>query len=114
MTDTLFSRIIRGEIPADVVYEDEFTLAFHDINPQAPVHILIIPKKPLATLNDLDAQQVELAGRLLVTASQLAKDLGIDQSGYRTVINCNQDGGQEIYHLHVHLLGGRALRWPPG
>jgi len=101
-----------GEIKPDVVYEDENVLAFRDINPQAPVHILIIPKKHLSTLNDLDDSV--LAAQLLQTAIKLAKQEGIDQKGYRTVFNCNKEGGQEVFHIHLHLLGGRQLSWPPG
>ncbi len=114
MTDTLFSRIIDGEIPADIVYQDDEVLAFKDINPQAPIHILIIPKRPIATLNDLKDTDTELAGKLLLTASRLAAQLGIAEDGYRTVFNCNRHGGQQVYHLHLHLLGGRPLSWPPG
>mgnify|MGYP002149399432 FL=1 len=101
-----------GEIKPDVVYEDDNVLAFRDINPQAPVHILIIPKKHLSTLNDLDDSV--LAAQLLQTAIKLAKQEGIDQKGYRTVFNCNKEGGQEVFHIHLHLLGGRQLSWPPG
>jgi len=101
-----------GEIKPDVVYEDDNVLAFRDINPQAPVHILIIPKKHLATLNDLD--DPVLAAQLLQTAIKLAKQEGLDQEGYRTVFNCNENGGQEVFHIHLHLLGGRQMNWPPG
>mgnify|MGYP000022796952 FL=1 len=112
MTDCLFCKMASGEIKPDVVYEDENVLAFRDINPQAPVHILIIPKKHLSTLNDLDDSV--LAAQLLQTAIKLAKQEGIDQKGYRTVFNCNKEGGQEVFHIHLHLLGGRQLSWPPG
>ncbi len=101
-----------GLIKPDVVYEDDTVLAFRDIHPQAPVHLLIIPKAHVATLNDLD--DGGLAGRLLQTAALLAKQEGVAESGYRTVINCNQQGGQEVYHLHLHLLSGRQMLWPPG
>jgi histidine triad (HIT) family protein len=112
MNDCLFCKMVAGSIKADVVYEDDQTLAFRDINPQAPVHILIIPKRHITTLNELDDPQ--LAGQLLQTAVKLAKKEGLHDDGYRTVINCNRDGGQAVYHLHVHLLGGRSLAWPPG
>jgi len=102
----------KGEVKPDVVYQDESVLAFRDINPQAPVHILVIPKKHLETLNDLEEN--ELAGRLLKVAVQLAEQEGVAESGYRTVINCNEQGGQEVRHLHLHLLGGRQMSWPPG
>lgn len=104
--------MIAGEIKPDVVYEDESVLAFRDINPQAPVHILIIPKAHVETLNDLDDSV--LAGKLLQTVINLAKQEGLAEEGYRTVLNCNEKGGQEVFHLHMHLLGGRQMRWPPG
>jgi len=112
MSDCLFCKMARGEIQPDVVYQDEAVLAFRDINPQAPVHILIIPKKHVATLNDLDDSV--LAGKLLETAIKLAKQEGLADDGYRTVFNCNEQGGQEVFHLHMHLLGGRQMSWPPG
>ena len=101
-----------GEIKPDVVFEDENILAFRDINAQAPTHILIIPKAHIATLNDLE--DTELAGRLLQIVPTLAKQEGLAENGYRTVINCNSQGGQEVFHLHLHLLGGRQMQWPPG
>jgi len=104
--------MIAGEIKPDVVYEDDSVLAFRDINPQAPVHILIIPKIHVETLNDLDDSV--LAGKLLQTAIKLAKQEGLAEEGYRTVLNCNEKGGQEVFHLHMHLLGGRQMQWPPG
>lgn len=112
-SDTLFSKIIRREIPADIVYEDDLALAFRDINPQAPVHILVIPKKPIPKLADAIPEDGALLGHLLLTVQRLAVQEGLTQ-GYRTVINTGEDGGQTVYHLHVHLLGGRALAWPPG
>ncbi len=112
MTDCLFCKMAAGEIKPDIVFENEQILAFRDINPRAPVHILIIPKKHLATLNDLD--DAALAGQLLQTVPLIAKQQGIAENGYRTVINCNQEGGQEVYHLHIHVLGGRYMNWPPG
>ncbi|MDQ7091886.1 MAG: histidine triad nucleotide-binding protein [Methylococcales bacterium] len=108
MSDCLFCKMANGDIKPDVVYEDEAVLAFRDINPQAPVHILVIPKKHVATLNDLD--DTELSGRLLRTVAKLAAQEGIADSGYRTVINCNSDGGQEVYHLHLHVLGGKKIK----
>ena len=114
MSDTIFQKIIDREIPADIVFEDEEVLAFRDINPQAPVHILVIPKTPIPTLNDIQPDHTGLIGKLFQTAARLAEEEGIAESGYRTVVNTNGDGGQEVYHLHVHLLGGRSLTWPPG
>lgn len=114
MGDTLFGKIIRREISADIVYEDEHLLAFRDVNPQAPVHVLFIPKTPIATLNDLAPEHAELVGRLLLAAASYAKKEGFAEAGYRTVFNCNVDGGQSVYHLHLHLLAGRRLAWPPG
>ncbi|MFU8787907.1 MAG: histidine triad nucleotide-binding protein [Methylobacter sp.] len=112
MTDCLFCKMVAGDIKPDVVFEDENVLAFRDINPQAPVHILIIPKRHIATLNDLD--DALLGGHLLQTAAKLAQQEGLSDAGYRTVFNCNKHGGQEVYHLHLHLLGGRQMLWPPG
>lgn len=114
MTKTIFTKIIEREVPADIVFEDDEVLAFRDINPQAPVHILIIPKAPIPSLNEVDPAQAALVGRLLVVAKELAEREGIAEDGYRTVINCNAQGGQTVYHLHLHLLGGRAMSWPPG
>lgn len=104
--------MVRGEIQPDTVFENDHVLAFKDINPQAPVHVLIIPKRHIATMNDLD--DAYLGGEILKTASALAKKLDIAADGYRTVFNCNNHGGQAVYHLHLHLLGGRQLTWPPG
>ncbi|MGB7340135.1 MAG: histidine triad nucleotide-binding protein [Phototrophicaceae bacterium] len=106
---TIFKKIIDKEIPADIVYEDELVMAFKDINPLAPVHILIIPKKEIATVNDVTPEDEQSLGRLLIVAAKIAKDFNIDESGYRLIININDDGGQEVYHLHMHILGGRAL-----
>ncbi|MDR5904618.1 histidine triad nucleotide-binding protein [Franzmannia qiaohouensis] len=111
---TLFSKIIAREVPADIVYEDDQVLAFHDINPQAPTHILIIPKKPIATLNDLTEEDQALVGRLPLVAAKLAKQLGFAEEGYRVVMNCNENGGQTVYHIHMHLMGGRRFTWPAG
>ncbi len=108
--DTIFSKIIAGELPADVVYEDDDVLAFRDVNPQAPVHILIIPKqKAIATLNDASAEDQALLGHMMLTAAKLAKQEGIDEAGYRLIMNCNAEGGQTVYHLHLHLVGGRQM-----
>ena len=112
MSSCLFCKMVAGEIKPDVVFEDDTVLAFRDINPQAPVHILIVPKTHIATLNDLD--DTLLAGQLLQTAIKLAKLQGLSDEGYRTVFNCNSHGGQEVFHLHLHLLGGRQMKWPPG
>jgi histidine triad (HIT) family protein len=111
---TLFAKIIRREIPADIVYEDDEVLAFRDINPQAPVHVLFIPKRPVATLNDLGEADATLVGKLVIAAARWAKGQGFAEDGYRVVMNCNRDGGQTVFHIHLHLLAGRALRWPPG
>lgn len=114
MPDTLFDRIIRREIPADIVYEDDDVLAFRDINPQAPVHVLFVPKQAIATLNDLTDEDAPRIGRLLIAAARYARSVGLAEDGYRFVINCNQHGGQTVYYLHLHLLGGRPMHWPPG
>jgi len=111
---SLFSKIINREIPADVVYEDDEIIAFNDINPQAPVHILIVPKKEIRTLNDLNENEQKIVGKIFLTVKKLAKEFNIDKTGYRTVFNCNEDGGQTVFHIHLHLLGGRKLDWPPG
>jgi len=106
---TIFSKIIAKEIPADIVYEDELVLAFRDIAPQAPVHVLIVPKREIATANDVLAADEPALGRLLRVAAQIAREEGIAADGYRLIVNCNAHGGQEVFHLHMHLLGGRAL-----
>lgn len=110
----LFCRLAAGEIPASVVYQDESIVAFHDVNPQAPVHVLIVPRRHIATLNDLVPEDDALAGALLRRAAAIAQDLGIAGPGYRTVFNCNRAAGQTVFHLHLHLLGGRTMSWPPG
>jgi histidine triad (HIT) family protein len=110
---TIFQRIIDREIPADIVHEDDLCLAFRDIAPQAPTHVLIIPKRLIPSLADCHHAEAGLLGHLLTTAAMVARQLGLIQ-GYRTVINCGRDGGQSVDHLHVHLLGGRPLGWPPG
>lgn len=107
--DCLFCKIAAGDIPADVVYQDDTVLAFRDINPQAPTHVLVIPRKHIATINALEAGDESLIGYMVLTARQIAADNGIDESGYRLVMNCNQEGGQTVYHIHLHILGGRQL-----
>jgi len=114
MGDTIFGKIIKREIPADIVYEDDEVLAFKDIAPQAPIHILIIPKKEIPTANDIQEEDAPLIGKLFLVAKKLANEYGIAENGYRLVINCNKDAGQAVYHLHLHLLGGRKFSWPPG
>jgi len=109
---TIFSKIIAGEIPADKVYEDDDILAFRDVNPQAPVHILVIPKVEIPTANDLKEEHDKIMGKIIRIASDIAKNEGIDESGYRLIINCNEHGGQSVYHIHVHLIGGKQLSWP--
>ena len=111
--DTVFDKIIRREIPAQIVYEDNLCLAFKDINPQAPVHILVIPKKLIPQLSDTESQDHALLGHLLLTAKRVAAEVGLE-NGYRIVINNGPDGGQTVYHLHLHILGGRQMKWPPG
>ncbi len=113
MSKTLFERIIDREIPAAIIYEDDRCIAFRDINPQAPTHVLIVPRKPIPSLDDVADDEAALAGHLLLVARKLAADEGLTD-GYRVVINCGRDGGQSVDHLHVHLLGGRKLKWPPG
>ncbi|MGD1903731.1 MAG: histidine triad nucleotide-binding protein [Geitlerinemataceae cyanobacterium] len=114
MSDTLFSKIIRREIPADIVYEDELCLAFRDIAPQAPTHVLVIPKKPIPRLSEVTPDDTALLGHLLAKVATIASDLGLADSGYRIVINNGDDGGQTVDHLHLHILGGRSMQWPPG
>jgi histidine triad (HIT) family protein len=110
----LFCRIVRGDIPARLAYQDEHTLAFHDIDPRAPVHVLIIPRQHIAGVADLQPADAEVAGRLLVVAGSLASELGVADNGYRLVVNSGADAGQSVDHMHMHLLGGRPLQWPPG
>lgn len=113
VANCLFCRILRGEIPAKKVYEDAYTFAFEDINPQAPTHVLVVPKKHLAGLKEAQTEDAELIGRCHLAAAQIARERGIEQ-GYRTVLNVGPGAGQSVFHLHVHLLGGRSLGWPPG
>lgn len=112
---TIFTKIINREIPADIVYETDSVLAFRDINPQAPVHVLIIPKKEIAKVTDIKGKEhALLLGDMYDAANKIAMDEGIAESGFRIVFNCGDDGGQEVYHIHMHLLGGRKMTWPPG
>ena len=110
---TIFKRIIDKEIPAKIVYEDEWCLAFHDVSPQAPIHVLVIPKKEICSLADLSDADQSLAGHLLLVVGKVAKQLGLN-AGYRVITNCGPEGGQTVDHLHFHLMGGRLLNWPPG
>ena len=110
----LFCKIIAGEIPASKVFEDDQLIAFNDINPQAPMHVLVVPKRHLATLNDLAAGDDALVGEMVRRAAAIAKENGFDGPGYRTVFNCNAQAGQTVFHLHLHVLGGRTMTWPPG
>jgi len=114
MSDCLFCKLVAGVIPCDKVFEDEAFLAFRDISPQAPTHVLLIPKRHIPSLNELTPDEAEAAGRLMTTAAQLSRELELDSAGYRWVINCGEDGGQTVSHLHLHILGGRRLGWPPG
>ena len=107
--ESIFLKIINREIPADIVYEDESVIAFRDIAPVAPVHILLVPKEHIRTVNDIEPQQAELVGNLFVVAARVAAELGIAEDGYRLIMNCNRNGGQEVYHIHMHLLGGKSL-----
>ncbi|WP_456405022.1 histidine triad nucleotide-binding protein [Thiolapillus sp.] len=114
MTDCIFCKIAAGEIPAEVVYEDEDVLVFRDLNPQAPTHVLVIPRRHIATINDLQPEDAELVGKMTLAAKAVAEQEGIAQEGYRTVFNCNAAAGQTVFHIHMHVLGGRAMGWPPG
>lgn len=114
MSEDLFLKIIDREIPADIIYEDNTVLAFRDINPQAPLHVLVIPKKHLRTLNDVRDEDEETLGKLLNVARKIAREEGVADDGYRVVMNCNEGAGQTVFHIHLHLLGGRQFSWPPG
>ena len=114
MNECIFCRIANKKIPAKVVFEDTETIAFEDLKPQAPVHILVIPKAHIEKLSDIDERNSGLVGKLVIAANRIASSKGVAESGYRTVINCNRDAGQEVFHLHLHLLGGRKFTWPPG
>lgn len=114
MSDCLFCKMVNGDIKPDIAYETDSVLAFRDLNPQAPTHILIIPKQHISTLNELEDNHAQVVGELYLAAKEIAKQQGIAEAGYRTLINCNEDGGQTVFHLHLHLMGGRVMKWPPG
>jgi histidine triad (HIT) family protein len=114
MTDCLFCKIREGEIPCDKVYENDDIIAFRDVNPQAPTHVLIVPRKHIATVNDLDEGDKDIVGNMLLVAKKIAADEGIAEDGYRLVLNCNSKAGQTVFHIHMHLIGGRVMTWPPG
>ncbi len=114
MSETIFDKIIQREIPADILYEDDELLAFSDVNPQAPVHFLVIPKQRIPSINEIRPGQAALIGRMVLVAKQIAADKGIAEDGYRLVMNCNDHGGQTVFHIHLHVLGGRPMGWPPG
>ena len=111
---TIFTKIINKEISADIIYEDDISIAFNDISPQAPIHFLVIPKKEISTINDISDIDKQIVGHLFIVAKKLTKQLGISDDGYRIVFNCNENGGQTVYHIHMHVLGGRKFKWPPG
>lgn len=114
MADCIFCKIINKEIPATIVYEDDKILAFEDINPQAPHHVLVIPREHIPTTNDLTPENSSLIGDMAYRAAQIAKERSLDQEGYRLVMNCQENAGQSVFHIHMHMLGGRSLQWPPG
>lgn len=114
MSECLFCKIVERRIPSTLVHEDEQVIAFRDINPQAPAHLLIVPKRHIGTLNDLQSGDADLLGHMVLTAQRLALQEGVAESGFRLAMNCNREGGQTVYHIHLHLLGGRAMQWPPG
>lgn len=114
MTNCIFCKIASGEIPADIVYQDEHVVGFRDLNPQAPTHVLVVPRRHIATLNDLTEGDADVVARMYLAAKTVAAADGIAERGYRTVFNCNADAGQSVFHLHLHVLGGRVMAWPPG
>lgn len=114
MSDCLFCKIISREIPGDIVFENDDVLAFNDINPQAPSHVLIIPKRHISTINELESGDAELVGKLYLAAKEIAAARGVEEDGYRVVMNCNAGAGQTVFHIHLHMLGGRRMTWPPG
>ena len=114
MPDCLFCKIINREIPASIVYEDQRVLAFNDINPQAPTHVLIVPRRHIASLNEIGVEDDQIVGELVRRAAAIARDRGLSAGGFRTVFNTNRDAGQTVFHVHLHLLGGRSMTWPPG
>ena len=114
MSNCIFCKIASGEIPSDVVYQDEHVVGFRDLNPQAPTHVLVVPRRHIATLNDLTEADAEVVARMCLAAKAIAAADGIAERGYRTVFNCNAEAGQSVFHLHLHVLGGRVMEWPPG
>ncbi len=114
MPDCIFCKIADGEIQSTIVYSDDDLVAFEDVNPQAPVHILVIPRRHISTLNDLSVGDSDTIAKMIIAAAEIAKDRGISDSGYRLVFNCNRGAGQSVFHIHMHLLGGRSMNWPPG
>jgi histidine triad (HIT) family protein len=114
MADCLFCKMVSGEIKPDIVFEDDEVLAFRDVNPQAPMHVLVIPKTHISTVNDLTPEHAGLVGRMYLAAQKIAADEGVAEPGYRLVMNCNSEAGQSVYHIHLHVLGGRPMAWPPG
>jgi len=114
MSECLFCKMVSGEIDPDKVYEDDDVLAFRDISPQAPLHILVIPKEHITTLNDIEERHAAVLGKMYLAVKQIAEQEGVADGGYRTLINCNRDGGQSVFHIHLHMLAGRSMQWPPG
>jgi histidine triad (HIT) family protein len=113
MSDCIFCKIVSGDIPAQKVFENEHVVGFKDLNPVAPLHVLVIPKKHISTINDIEQEDAELVGQMYLAAKQIAADNGLSERGYRTTMNCNADAGQTVFHIHLHLLGGQAMGWPP-
>jgi len=114
MSECLFCKMVSGEIAPDKVYEDDDVLAFRDISPQAPLHVLVVPKEHITTLNDIEERHAAVLGKMYLAVKQIAEQEGVAGDGYRTVINCNRDGGQSVFHIHLHMLAGRSMQWPPG
>ena len=112
--DCIFCRIVDGDIPAEIIYQSESAIAFRDINPHAPTHALVIPRRHISTINDLNSGDTELVGSLFLAAKEIAQEEGLADDGYRVVMNCGEEAGQSVFHIHLHLLGGRVLNWPPG
>ncbi len=113
MSDSIFTKIIKREIPAEIIFEDDDVIAFNDISPKAPIHILVVPKQAIPTINDLQEDDAALIGKVVLRAKDIAKKLGIDERGYRLIFNCNKEGGQSVFHIHLHLIGGKQLGWSP-
>ena len=114
MTDCIFCKIVSGDIPADKIFENDHVIGFRDLNPQAPTHVLVIPKKHISTINDIQAEDRSLVGEMFLAAQKIAANEGLSERGYRTVMNCNEEAGQTVFHIHLHVLGGRRMHWPPG